>query len=234
MDLDEEGKPIEEHKYRKLIGSLLYLTASRPDITFAVGVCARFQSKPKQSHYLMALKIIKYLRGTVNAGLWYSREGELALRGYSDADYAGCKIDRKSTSGTCQFLGDRLVSWFSKKQTSIATSTAEAEYMAAGSCCAQILWMKQQLSDYDVKAKETPIFCDNTSAIAITQNPVLHSRTKHIDVRFHFIRDHVEKKNVTIEYVCTEKQLADIFTKPLNEARFIQLKTELGMIEIEP
>ena len=105
--------------------------------------------------------------------------------------------------------------------------------MAAGSCCAQILWMKQQLSDYDVEAKETPIFCDNTSAIAITQNPVLHSRTKHIDVRFHFIRDHIEKKNVRIEYVCTEKQLADIFTKPLNEARFIQLKTELGMIEME-
>ena len=106
--------------------------------------------------------------------------------------------------------------------------------MAAGSCCAQILWMKQQLSDYDVEAKETPTFCDNTSAIAITQNPVLHSRTKHIDVRFHFIRDHVKKKNVRIEYVCTEKQLADIFTKPLNEARFIQLKTELGMIEMEP
>ena len=106
--------------------------------------------------------------------------------------------------------------------------------MAAGSCCAQILWMKQQLSDYDVEAKETPIFCDNTSAIAITQNPVLHSRTKHIDVRFYFIRDHVEKKNVRIEYVGTEKQLADIFTKPLNEARFIQLKTELGMIEMEP
>ena len=136
--------------------------------------------------------------------------------------------------GTCQFLRDRLVSWFSKKQTSIATSTVEAEYMAAGSCCAQILWMKQQLSDYDVEAKETPIFCDNTSAIAITQNPVLHSRTKHIDVRFHFIRDHVEKKNMRIEYVCTEKQLADIFTKPLNEARFIKLKTELGMIEMEP
>ena len=99
-----------QYKYRKLIGSLLYLTASRADITFAVGVCARFQSKPKQSHYMMALKIIKYLRGTVNAGLWYPKEGELTLRGYSDADYAGCKIDRKSTCGTCQFLGDKLIS----------------------------------------------------------------------------------------------------------------------------
>ena len=140
----------------------------------------------------------------------------------------------KAPSGTCQFLGDRLISWFSKKQTSIATSTAEAGYMAAGSCCAQVLWMKQQLCDYDVEAKEIPIFCDNTSAIAITQNPVLHSRTKHIDVRYHFIRDHVEKKNVRIEYVRTEKQIADIFTKPLSEARFMELRNELGMIEMEP
>ena len=234
IDLDEEGISIEEHKYRKLIGSLLYLTASRPDITFAVGVCARFQSKPKMSHYQTALKIIKYLKGTVNVGLWYPKEGDLTLRAYSDSDYAGCRVDRKSTSGTCQFLGDRLISWFSKKQTSIATSTAEAEYMAAASCCAQVLWMKQQLSDYDVEAKEIPIFCDNTSAIAITQNPVLHSRTKHIDVRYHFIRDHVEKKNVRIEYVRTEKQIADIFTKPLSETRFMELRTELGMLEMEP
>ena len=106
--------------------------------------------------------------------------------------------------------------------------------MAAGSCCAQVLWMKQQLSDYDVQAKEIPIFCDNTSAIAITQNPVLHSRTKHIDVRYHFIRDHVEKKSVQIEYVRTEKQIADIFTKTLSEARFMELRNELGMIEMEP
>ena len=156
----------------------------------------------------------------------------LTLMGYSDADFAGCKIDRKSTSGTCQFLGGRLVSWFSKKQHSIATSTAEAEYVAAGSCCAQILWMKQQLLDYGVECKEVKIMCDNTSAIAITQNPVLHSRTKHIDIKYHFIRDHVEKKDITLEYVAMEEQLADIFTKALCENRFSKLRLELGMIEL--
>ncbi|XP_073136958.1 secreted RxLR effector protein 161-like [Henckelia pumila] len=194
LDKYEAGAPVEVTMYRGLIGSLLYLTASRPDIMFAVCLCARFQAAHKQSHYIAAKRIIKYLKGTTNVGLWYSKDSEFNLVGYSDADYEGCKIDRKSTSGSCQFLGDRLISWFSKKQTSIATSTAEAEYLAAGSCCAQILWIQQQLRDYGIESNEAPIFVDNTSAIAITQNPVMHSRTKHIDVRHHFIREHVIKK----------------------------------------
>ncbi|XP_019160754.1 PREDICTED: uncharacterized protein LOC109157309, partial [Ipomoea nil] len=182
LDKDDEGKDVDQTMYRRMIGSLLYLTASRPDISYSVGICARFQSKPKESHLIATKKIIRYLKGTINVGLWYPKEGDFTLTGYSDADFAGCKIDRKSTSGTCQFLGGRLVSWFSKKQNSIATSTAEAEYIAAGSCCAQILWMKQQLLDYGIKCENVSILCDNTSAIAITQNPVLHSRTKHIDI----------------------------------------------------
>jgi len=232
IDVDSEGREVDQTTYRGIIGSLLYLTASRPDISFAVGVCARFQASPKESHLNASKKILRYLKGTQSVGLWYPRGGSFELMGYSDADFAGCKIDRKSTSGTCQFLGGRLVSWFSKKQHSIATSTAEAEYVAAGSCCAQILWMKQQLMDYGVECKEVKIMCDNTSAIAITQNPVLHSRTKHIDIKYHFIRDHVEKKDITLEYVATEEQLADIFTKALCENRFSQLRLELGMIEL--
>ncbi|XP_019171416.1 PREDICTED: uncharacterized protein LOC109166971 [Ipomoea nil] len=181
LDKDEDGKDADQTKYRGMIGSLLYLTASRPDISYAVGVCARFQANPKESHLTATKKIIQYLKGTINVGLWYPKGTNFTLTGFSDADFAGCKIDRKSTSGTCQFLGGRLVSWFSKKQNSIATSTAEAEYIAAGSCCAQILWMKQQLKDYGVNCDDVSIYCDNTSAIAITHNPVLHSRTKHID-----------------------------------------------------
>ncbi|KAK6163824.1 hypothetical protein DH2020_000688 [Rehmannia glutinosa] len=232
MDMDADCKPMDQTRYRALIGSLLYLTASRPDITFAVGVCARFQSAPKESHMTAAKRILRYLKGCQEVGLWYPKEGGFKLIGYSDSDYAGCRVDRKSTSGTCQMLGNRLVSWFSKKQNSIATSTAGAEYIAAGSFCAQVLWMRQQLRDYEIEEKEIPIMCDNKSAIAITQNPVLHSRTKHIDVRYHFIRDHVEKKDITLEYISTDKQLADIFTKPLCESRFKELKHELGLIEL--
>ncbi|XP_019179616.1 PREDICTED: uncharacterized protein LOC109174842 [Ipomoea nil] len=232
MDIDNEGKDVDQKNFRGIIGSLLYLTASRPDISFDVGVCARFQAKPKESHLSATTKILRYLKGTQSVGLWYPKEGSFDLVGYSDADFAGCRIDRKSTSGTCQFLGGRLVSWFSKKQHSIATSTAEAEYIAAGSCCAQILWMTHQLKDYGINAREVSIKCDNTSAIAITHNPVLHSRTKHIDIKYHFIRDHVERKDISLEYVNTGDQLADILTKPLSEARFSTLRHEIGMIEM--
>ncbi|CAH9071025.1 unnamed protein product [Cuscuta europaea] len=224
LSQDEDGKDVDPTLYRGLIGSLLYLTTSRPDISYSVGVCARFQSKPKESHLLAAKKILRYLKGNPNSGLWYQTNGGFDLYGYSDSDFARCKIDRKSTSGTCQLIGGRLVSWFNKKQNSIATSTVEAEYIVAGSCCAQILWMKQQLKDYGEETKEISILCDNTSAIAITHNPVFHSKTKHIEIRHHFIREHVEKKTIKLEYIPTEKQLTDIFTKPLNEPRFNELR----------
>ena len=122
----------------------------------------------------------------------------------SDSDFSGCKSDTKSTTGTCHLFGNCLISWHNKKQHSVALSTAEAEYVAAGSCCSQILWIKQQLLDYDLKLGCVPIKCDNTIAINLTKNPVLHSRTKHIEIRHHFLRDHVEKKDVSFEYVDTK------------------------------
>ncbi|KAK6138969.1 hypothetical protein DH2020_027290 [Rehmannia glutinosa] len=215
MDMDVDGKAVDQTRYRALIGSLLYLTISRPDITFVVGMCALIQYAPKQSHMTAVKRILRYLKGNQEVGLWYTKQGGFKLIGYSNSDYPGCRVDRKSTSGTCQILGNRLVSWLSKKQNSIATSTAEAEYIAAGSCYAHVLCMRQQLRDYIIKEKEIPIMCDNISAIAITQNSVLHSRIRHIDVRYHFIRDYVEKKYITLECISTEKQLADIFTKPM-------------------
>ncbi|XP_073159413.1 secreted RxLR effector protein 161-like [Henckelia pumila] len=193
LDKDEGGISVDATMYRGLIGSLLYLTASRLDIVFAVCLCARFQSNPMQSHFVAGKSILMYLKGAQNVGLWYAKHNSFNLVGYSDADYAGCKLDRKSTSGSCQFLGDRLISWFSKKQTSIEISTTEAEYLVAGSFYAQLLWIQQQLRDYGIEEHDSPIFCDNTSTIAITYNPILHLRTKHIEVRHHFIRDHADK-----------------------------------------
>ena len=168
----DEGALVDVTNYRGMIGSLLYLTASRLDIMYSTCLHARYQANPREPHLIAVKRIFRYLKGEPNLGLWYPRETNFNLVGYSDSDFAGCKIDRKSTSGSCHLLGGRLVSWFSKKKKSISTSTAEAEYIVAGSCCAQILWMKHQLQDYGLSYTKVPIYCDNQSAIAMTGNPV--------------------------------------------------------------
>jgi hypothetical protein len=194
LDLDEGVIPVDIKLYRSMIGSLLYLTASRPDIMFSVCMCARFQANPKECHLTAVKRILRYLKLTPNVGLWYPKGAQFEIIGYSDSDYVGCKIDRKSTSGGCQLLVRSLVSWVSKKQNSVALSTAEAEYVAAASCCAQLIWMKQTLRDYGLKFTRMPLLCDNESAVKMANNPVQHSRTKHIDIRHHFLRDHVRKR----------------------------------------
>jgi hypothetical protein len=167
LDLDIGGKSVDQKVYRSMIGSLLYLCASRPDIMLKVCLCARFQSNPKECHLRAVKRIMRYLVHTSHLGLWYPKGSNFKLVGYSDADYAGCKIDRKSTSGTCQFFAKSLVSWASKKQNSVALSTAEAEYVAAAHCCAQLLWMRQTLNDYGYTFNRVPLLCDNESAIKI-------------------------------------------------------------------
>jgi hypothetical protein len=149
---------------------------------FSVCMCARFQASPREIHLKAAKRILRYLKYTPNISLWYPKGAQLELIGYSDSDYAGCKVDRKSTSGCCQFLGRSLVSWSSKKQNSVALSTAEAEYISAGNCCAQLLWIKQTLLDYGIIFKNVPLICDNESAVKLATNPVQHSRTKHINI----------------------------------------------------
>ena len=158
-------------------------------------------------------RILGYLKFTPNIGLWYPKCAQFELVGYSDSDFAGCKVDRKSTSGGCQFPGRSLVSWSSKIQNSVALSTAEAEYISAGSCCAQLLWMKQTLLDFGVKFNEILLLCDNESAMKSASNPVQHSRTKHIYIRHHFLRDHVNKGDIKIDGIDMDDQLADIFIK---------------------
>uniref|UniRef100_A0A2N9FYP2 CCHC-type domain-containing protein n=1 Tax=Fagus sylvatica TaxID=28930 RepID=A0A2N9FYP2_FAGSY len=187
------------------------------------------KGKPVDVKLYRVKRIFRYLLGTIDLGLWYPKSNSFDLISYTDADFAGCKIDRKSTSGTCHFLGHSLVSWFSKKQNSVALSTAEAEYVAAGSCCAQSLYIKQQLEDFKILFDHIPIRCDNTSAISLSKNPIQHSRTKHIEIRYHFIRDHVQKGDIELEFVSTDSQWADILTKPLIEERFCTIRREIGM-----
>jgi hypothetical protein len=193
LDLDTGGKSVDQKVYRSMIGSLLYLCASRPDIMLSVCMCARFWADPKEVHLRAVKRIMRYLVCTPKFGLWYPKGSTFDLIGYSDADWAGCKIDRKSTSETCQFLGRSLVSWASKKQNFVALSTAEAEYIAAHQYCAQLLWMRQTLRDYGYKLSKVPLLCDNESVIRMADNPVEHSRTKHIDIRYHFLRDHQQR-----------------------------------------
>ena len=172
------------------------------------------------------------MKHTPNIGLWYPKGAQFELIGYSDSDYAGCKVDMKNTSGCCQFLGRSLVSWSSKKQNSVALSTTEAEYISAGNCCAQLLWMKQTLLDYGISFKNIPLLCDNESVVKLATNHVQHSRTKHIDIRHHFLRDHVGKGDISVYSIGTDDQLADIFIKPLDEARFCKLRSEMNIIDL--
>ncbi|GKA77763.1 putative ribonuclease H-like domain-containing protein [Tanacetum coccineum] len=191
---DEEASDVDVHLYRSMIGSLMYVTASRPDIMFAVCACSRFQVTPKISHLSAVKTIFRYLKGKPKLGLWYPRESSFDLESYSDSDYARANLDRKSTTGGCQFLGRRLITWQCKKQTIVATSTTEAEYVAAASCCGQVLWIQNQMLDYGFNFMNTKIYIDNESTICIVKNPVYHSKTKHIAIRHHFIRDAYEKK----------------------------------------
>ncbi|GKE47168.1 retrovirus-related pol polyprotein from transposon TNT 1-94, partial [Tanacetum coccineum] len=194
LDEDKEGKVVDPSHYRDMIGTLFYLTANRPDLQFAICMCARYQARPTEMHLRAVKRIFRYLRGTVNRVLWYPKDSSIALTTFADADHAGCQDTRRSTSGSMQFLGDRLVSWSSKRHKSVAISSKEAEYIAMSGCCAQFLWIRSQLIDYGLGFNKIPMYCDNKSAIVLSCNNVQHSRSKHIDIRFHFIKEHVENE----------------------------------------
>ncbi|GJR31516.1 retrovirus-related pol polyprotein from transposon TNT 1-94 [Tanacetum coccineum] len=209
LDEDLQGKPVDAILYRGMIGSLMYLTASRLNLNYAICLCAWYQAKPTEKHLQAVKRIFRYLNGTINMGIWYSKDTDMSLITYADVDHAGCQDTRRSTPGSAQFLGDKLVSWLSKKQKSTAISSTEAEYITLSGC-------------------------DNKSAIALCCNNVQHSRAKHIDIRYHFIKEKVENGIVELYFVRTEYQLADIFTKPLPRERFNFLIDKLGMKSMSP
>ncbi|GKA29054.1 retrovirus-related pol polyprotein from transposon TNT 1-94, partial [Tanacetum coccineum] len=209
LDADLQGTPTDQMTYRRMIGGLMYLTASRPDIAFATFVCARYQARPTVKHLKEVKRIFWYLRQSYNMGLWYPKDPRFELIAYSDADHAECKDDCKSTSG-------------------------EAKYVSLSACCAQVIWMRTQLLDYGYKYNQILLYCDSKSAISISCNPVQHSKIKHIDIRYHFIKEHVEKGTVEIYFVGTEYQLTDLFTKALPKERFEYLVYRIGMRCLTP
>ncbi|GJV60325.1 putative ribonuclease H-like domain-containing protein [Tanacetum coccineum] len=229
---DEDGVDVDVHVYRSMIGSLMYLTTSRPDIMFAVCACARFQVTPKASHLNAVKRIFRYLKHQPKLSLWYPRDSPFELEAYLDSDYGGTSLDRKSTTGGCQFLGRRLISWQCKKQTIMANSTTEAEYVAAANCCGQVLWIQNQMMDYGFNFMNTKIHIDNESTISVIKNHVAHSRTKHIEIRFHFIRDCYKKRLIEVIKIHTDHNVVDLLTKGFDVTRFNFLVVSIGMLNL--
>lgn len=211
--------------FRSLVGSLIYLTNTRPDIVHAVSIISRFMSDPSNLHFCAAKRILRYIKGTKNFGINYAKEENCSLIGYTDSDWAGSVDDRKSTSGYIFCLGTKVITWSSKKQNTVALSSAEAEYISATSAACEAVWLRRILADLQqVQKSPTIIYCDNMSAIAMTKNPVFHSRSKHIELRHHFIRKLVEENEIEMKFYNTEEQLADIFTKTVPIDKFSHIR----------
>ena len=232
--MDEEC--CDQRQYQSAIGSLLYLAiATRPDIAFAVSNAAKFSAQPAKQHWTAVKRILRYLRGTVNLGLVFAPHVSGGIVGYSDADWGGNTSDRKSTSGYLFQVCGAAVSWRSKKQTCVALSTAEAEYMALASATQEAVWLEQLTADFGIgtPAKTIVIFEDNQSAISMTKNPQFHGRSKHIAIKYHFVRDQVGKGTVKLEYCPTKEMVADILTKGLPKSQFVKLRLMAGIATFE-
>ncbi|GJW30448.1 putative reverse transcriptase, RNA-dependent DNA polymerase [Tanacetum coccineum] len=213
----ETSKPLmKDDGNGSMIASLMYLTSSRPDVMFAVCACVKFHVTPKVLHLHVVKRIFRYLKGQPKLGLWYPKDSPFNLEAYSDCDYASASLDKKSTTGGCQFLKSRLISWQCKKQTIVANSTTEAEYLAAANCCGQVLWFQNQMFDYGYNFMNTKIFIDNENTICIVENPVFHSKTKHIKIRHHFIQHSYEKRLIQVIKIYTDHNVADLLTKALD------------------
>nr|KYP44586.1 Retrovirus-related Pol polyprotein from transposon TNT 1-94 [Cajanus cajan] len=229
---EDKGTEVDSTIYKQLVGSLMYLTATRPDIAHSVSLISRFMEHPKESHFIAAKRILRYLQGTQNLGIFYKAGINEELFAYTDSDYAGDLEDRKSTSGYAFLLAGGVISWVSKKQPVVSLSTTEAEFIAAALCACQCVWLRrilEHLDHYQVGA--TVMFCDNVSTIKLSKNPVLHGRSKHIDVRFHFLRNLCNDGVIELNFCSTKNQLADIMTKPLKVEDFQRLRSALGMLE---
>ncbi|XP_074377786.1 secreted RxLR effector protein 161-like [Apium graveolens] len=201
LSKDGDSKYVDPTLYRSLIGSLMYLTTTRSDIIYDVGLISRFMEQPKKTHWEAGKRILRYVRGTLGDGLYYQKVNDSKVLGYCDSDWAKSVDDSKSTSGNIFFFGSSAITWMSKKQQVVALSTEEAEYISLSLASCQVIWITWVLKDLKHATKESLIiFCDSKSAIALTENPVFHGKSKHIRIKYHFIRDLVKKGEVVIKY----------------------------------
>lgn len=210
----------------------MYLTISRPDITYAVHKLSQFMSHPRTPHLQAVYHVIHYLKGSPGQGLLFSASSSLRLTAFSDADWGGCLETRRSTTGYMVFIGDSLISWKSKKQPTVARSSAEAEYRALASVTSELLWMRQLLRVFEIQVPSVMLFSDNVSAIALAANPTAHERSKHVDIDVHFIREHVTSGFLVLNHVPSSQQLADCLTKPIAGPRFKEHMVKLGVVDI--
>lgn len=230
LSKEGSGEAVDSTIYKQMVGSLMYLTATRPDLMFAVCLISRYMGRPTQLHLQAAKRILRYLKGTTELGILYRRGTKEELFAFTDSDYAGDVDDRKSTSGYVFKLGTGAISWSSKKQPVVTLSTTEAEFIAASSCACQAIWLRRILDKLGhIQMRCTTIFCDNSSTIKLSRNPVMHGRSKHIDVRFHFLRDLSRNEVIKLVHCNSEDQLSDIMTKPLKLETFLKLRDKLGL-----
>ncbi|KAM2959955.1 hypothetical protein FF1_029709 [Malus domestica] len=231
--LDPNQKSVDKGRYQRLVGRLIYLAHTRPDIAYAVSVVSQFMHSPSEDHMAAVMRILAYLKSAPGKGVLYRKHGHLRIEGFTDADWAGSVGDRRSTSGYFTFVGGNLVTWRSKKQKVVSRSSAEAEFrgMAHGIC--ELLWLRKLLEGLGFKPKETMrLYCDNKSARDIADNPVQHDRTKHVEVDRHFIKEKLERKIVSIPFVSSDKQLADVLTHAVCSREFDDSLVKLGMCDI--
>ena len=233
MYRDEDGDRIDETLYKQIVGSFMYLTATRPDMMFVVSLISRYMSRPTELHMKVAKRALRYLKGSINYGIFYKRGGAEELMAFTDSDYAGDVEDRRSTSGHVFLMGAGAVAWSSRKQPLVTLSTTEAEFVAAAACACQAIWMRRILKMIGYSQESsTTVRCDNSSAIKLSKNPVMHGRSKHIDVRYHFLRDLTKDGVVELVHCGTQDQVADIMTKPLKLDAFLKLTKLLGVREV--
>jgi hypothetical protein len=229
----QSGKLVDRERYQRLVGRLLYLCHTRPDIAFAVSVVSRYMHEPRSDHLEAVHRILRYLKGTPGKGLLFESNKHLVIDGYCDADWASCLDDRRSTSGFCVFVGGNLVSWRSKKQAVVSRSTAEAEYRAMAQGLSEMLWTRNLLEELKIlKTSCVNVWCDNKSAINIANNPVQHDRTKHVEIDRFFIKEKLDSRIIKIEHVSSGQQIADCLTKGLKTKECSLACDKMGMIDI--